>query len=623
MPEDKSILKTKQNQGESYLDDLAFVVCVNGESLEKYKRIVEKKYGTDVYSNMVQFAQTLQQQVSRRQFTNTSLLSLKHLGKNAGMSEDAIEMIIDHFNSKVKEEQRIHEEDECWNNCPKNNRDALLGYLRKYPKGRYVKDAHANLRIIEKEENAKREEMAFWKQVNQNDKHQLKTYLIKYPTGKYVERAKSKIDVLERIEKDAIGESRMFNQCRTQRDYMDYLSKYPNGAYATKAKAIIEDLGRREIEENRVYNLCKDKKDYLDYLKKYPYGRYVKDAQAKIKTFENADRQREEDVSFWNQCTPRTKQNLQKYLNKYPNGRYAVQARSKIAEIERIEREAIEDSRMFNQCRTLVDYKDYVRKYPTGQYVKKANEKIKELDSASRWERDIHISELEFYKQCKTKDDFLRYLSLYPDGMYVYPAHNKIAHLEKIESVKRQLTRTDDENKEKKESEKESIKDKVPDEVQEKLKKLSSIANYSFIIAALAFAFLPNAFRWNHWAYLEMEQFDDAPTLWLFWLPIAVSILCFFTIPIKERLSSCQKIRDDYESGWTGTVLFNVIPCMVLLVWMFIEGQKISILMGIYLEDIHMLFMGPVICGIAWLVGLYSEYKMHRIAVKLGENQTK
>lgn len=107
MVTDQSIVKRNQQEDESYLDDLAFAVCVNGESLEKYKKIVEKQYGTDAYANMSQFVQTLQQQVERGQFTNTSLLNLKYLGKNAGMSEEAIDLIIDHFNLERKHENKV------------------------------------------------------------------------------------------------------------------------------------------------------------------------------------------------------------------------------------------------------------------------------------------------------------------------------------------------------------------------------------------------------------------------------------------------------------------------------------------------------------------------------------
>ena len=222
MPVDKSILNSKQKKDDSYLDELAFAVCVNGDSLEKYKKIVEKQYGNETYANMEQFAHVLQQQVERGQFTNTSLLNLKYLGKNVGISEEAIDLIVNHFSSKVEEERQLFEENEYWNNCDHNDKHALLEYARKYPKGRYVKEAHAKINAINKEENAKREENAFWKQCNTTDKRQLNEYLKKYPKGIFVPYAKSLIADLERIEKASIEESRVFNQCRTQRDYMNY-----------------------------------------------------------------------------------------------------------------------------------------------------------------------------------------------------------------------------------------------------------------------------------------------------------------------------------------------------------------------------------------------------------------
>lgn len=619
-PADKTLLNSKHNQGDSYLDDLAFAVSVNGESLEKYKKIVEKKYGTDTYAGMEQFAMTLQQQVNRGQFTNTSLLNLKYVGKNAGLSEDAIDMITDYFDSKVKEEQRIHKEDEYWNNCPKNDRNALLGYLKKYPKGRYVAEAHARLNIIHRED-AIQADMTSWKKVNKNNKRQLKEYLKQFPAGQYVTLAESLIEDLERIEKEAIAENRMFNQCRTQRDYMDYLSKYPNGAYSAKAKSFIEEFGRKEIEESRAFNLCKDKRDYQDYIKKYPNGKYAKEAQTKIKAIENADNRKREETEYWNKCNHSDKQSLKAYLRKYPNGMYAIQAKSHVADIERIENDAIEESRMYNQCRSKSDYLDYLQKYPNGYYRNKAMYEIDMLHKASQKERNSFIQEQETYEQCKTKDDYLRYLSLYPNGKFAARAKNKIEHLEKIEKIKEKQQEelsTDDQNVV---TEKESI-DTVPDEIKRKLKNLNKIAGYSYGIAVLAFAFLPNAFRGNHWAYLEMEEYGDEPTLWLFWLSIVVSIWCCFSSPANDVFSSIHKTHYVMK----GSFLLDAIPCSVMLIWMLITGYNVSMLMGVYLEDIHMFFMGPIICGISWCVGLYCEYKMSLIAKSLNSgnsNQSK
>ena len=655
---DQSLFNSADKKGESYLDDLAFAVCVNGESLEKYKKIVEKKFGTDVYANMVQFANTLHQQVARRQFTNTSLLSLKFIGKNAGLSEMAIDMIVDHLRGEFREEKL-------------------------------------------KEEERKHEDTAFWKLCSPNNKYQLQEYLKKFPTGLFADRAVSLIADLERIEKKAIEESRVFNQCTTQRDYMNYLSKYPNGAYAIKAKAIIEDFGRKEIEENRVYNLCKEKKDYLDYLKKYPNGQYEKEAQAKIAQFikaETSDREEtefwshcrpddrhclqvylnkypngkyavqarsfianldrkekeaieenqlynrcqtkadymnymrkypngryvqaatnkmkllqdeeklnNEETEFWNRCRRDDRHCLQAYLNKYPNGKYAVQARSFIANLDRKEKEAIEESRMYNQCRTKIDYLDYLRKYPNGLHKSQAQAKIKEFDKVAAQERAAYVQEKNTYEQCKTKDDYLQYISLYPNGMYVNQARNKIDTIDKktkefFDSLGKNNVRS--RNVVTKE-------DEVPEEIRSKLTKLNKTAGRSYILAALAFAFLPNVFRWNHWAHIELEEYGNAPTLWLFWLPIVVlfgrHVWCWGTF--DNIFSSITKTREELN-GW---YKFTIIPCFVVFAWMGIDGLS----MGYYMEDILKVFMGPIVCGIAWCYGLYCEYKMSRIAKNL------
>ena len=561
---DQSILNSSSKKDESYLDDLAFAVCVNGESLEKYKKIVEKKYGTDVYSNMVQFANTLHQQVARRQFTNTSLLSLKFLGKNAGLSEMAIYMIVDHFRGEFQKEQL-------------------------------------------KEEERKHEDTAFWKQCSPNNKQQLQEYLKKYPKGLFAARAVSLIADLERIEKMAIEESRVFNQCRTQRDYMNYFSKYPNGAHSAKAKAIIEEFGRKELEENRVYNLCKDKSDYLGYLRKYPNGKYVKEAQQKIKNQENAEKRMAEETAFWNQCSPYSIPQLQEYIRKYPNGMYATRAKSLIANLERIEKEAVEESRMYNQCRTRIDYMDYLRKYPNGLHKSQAQTIIKEFDKIAAQERTAYVKEENTYEQCKTKDDYLQYISLYPNGMFVSQARNKIENIDK-----KTKEFSDSLGKDNVSSRNVVTKDdEVPEEIRSKLTKLNKIAGRSYILAALAFAFLPNVFRWNHWAHIELEEYGNAPTLWLFWLPIIFLIgrhvWCWGTS--DNIFSSITKTREELN-GW---YKFTVIPCFVLLAWMGINGLS----MGYYMEDILKVFMGPIVCGIAWIFGLYCEYKMSRIAKNL------
>ena len=242
--------------------------------------------------------------------------------------------------------RREIEESRIFNQCSLKN--DYLEYLRKYPNGKYVKKTQKKIKALEHEKTRKTKEESFWKRCNPNDKHSLQEYIKKYPDGKYAIQAKLKIADLERIEQMAIEESRMFNQCLTQSDYMNYLAKYPKGAYAAKARSIIEDLSRREIEESRIFNQCSLKNDYLEYLKKYPNGKYVKEAQEKIKALEHEKTQKTKEESFWKRCNPNDKHSLQEYIKKYPNGMYAIQARLKIADLERIEQMAIEESRKGN-----------------------------------------------------------------------------------------------------------------------------------------------------------------------------------------------------------------------------------------------------------------------------------
>ena len=235
---------------------------------------------------------------------------------------------------------------------------------------------------------------------------------------------------------------------------------------------------------------------------------------------------------------------------------------------------------------------------------------VEEIDCFARRmykQLDAYVKEKNTYEQCKTKDDYLQYISLYPDGMFVNQARNKIENIDKktkefFDSLgkdnasSRNVVTKDDE---------------VPEEIRSKLTKLNKTAGRSYILAALAFAFLPNVFRWNHWAHIELEEYGNAPTLWLFWLPIVVLIgrhvWCWGTS--DNIFSSITKTREELN-GW---YKFTIIPCFVVFAWMGIDGLS----MGYYMEDILKVFMGPIVCGIAWCFGLYCEYKMSRIAKNL------
>ena len=93
-PVDKSILSSKQNQGDSYLDELAFAVCVNGELLEKYEKFVIKQYDEDVLNKMKRFVDEVQKCVRHQKFTGASRFVLEHLGGDVGISKEVVESVI-------------------------------------------------------------------------------------------------------------------------------------------------------------------------------------------------------------------------------------------------------------------------------------------------------------------------------------------------------------------------------------------------------------------------------------------------------------------------------------------------------------------------------------------------
>ena len=192
MNEDQSILSGEHQKDVSYLNDLAVAVCINGDSLEKYKKIVVKRYDDESYDNMLQFVEELQRQVELHRFTNTSLVSLTYLGKNAGLTEETVKKITSHFEDIFKEEESKKEEEEFWNQCRQDDMKSLLEYLTKYP------------------------------------------------NGIYAVQAKSCIADLEKKEIEAEEEERYFANCSSKVDYMEYLRKYPNGMYRNSAQAMLE-----------------------------------------------------------------------------------------------------------------------------------------------------------------------------------------------------------------------------------------------------------------------------------------------------------------------------------------------------------------------------------------------
>ena len=91
---DESILTGYRLKDDTYLDQLAIEVCVHGEQLEKYERIVIKQYGSEVYANMQHFVKEVKCSCQRQLFTNTSIANLRYLGQIVGLSQNTVNDIV-------------------------------------------------------------------------------------------------------------------------------------------------------------------------------------------------------------------------------------------------------------------------------------------------------------------------------------------------------------------------------------------------------------------------------------------------------------------------------------------------------------------------------------------------
>ena len=91
---DESILHAADLQNDAYLYEFLTEVCVRGESLKKYERMVIKKYNSEVYFRIERFVDELSHYAQRGHFTNTSKANLGYLGRDIGLSKEAVEGLI-------------------------------------------------------------------------------------------------------------------------------------------------------------------------------------------------------------------------------------------------------------------------------------------------------------------------------------------------------------------------------------------------------------------------------------------------------------------------------------------------------------------------------------------------
>lgn len=96
--EDQSILgKNTSHEDYAYLNDLVKAVCIDGESFDKYEKMVVKIFGDETSENLKHFIEELSRSAERKAFSNSLLISLGYLGKNAGLSQETLDTVIKHY----------------------------------------------------------------------------------------------------------------------------------------------------------------------------------------------------------------------------------------------------------------------------------------------------------------------------------------------------------------------------------------------------------------------------------------------------------------------------------------------------------------------------------------------
>ena len=87
----KSILRKDLNSAtrqsaSMFADYCITAICLNGDSLSKYQKLIKKQYGTDFYQRCEDFVKEVQIVVDRKKFTKTSAIKLESLARGMGLS---------------------------------------------------------------------------------------------------------------------------------------------------------------------------------------------------------------------------------------------------------------------------------------------------------------------------------------------------------------------------------------------------------------------------------------------------------------------------------------------------------------------------------------------------------
>ncbi len=373
---------------------------------------------------------------------------------------------------------KIREEDNLWRATEKTKKlDAYNEYIKKYPSGRYLQTAKDRLDGIRKREAEEarqrqiKEEDNFWQMTGQKGTWDAYTnYVKKYPDGRYTKEAKVALDEINRWERES-EEARQreikaeddywqaVEKKRTRDAYNEYMKKYPLGRYFQEANDNLDEIKKRESEEARQreikaeddYWQAVEKKRtrdaYNEYMKKYPSGRYFQEANdnlGEIKKRESEEaRQREikAEDDYWQAVEKkRTRDAYNEYMKKYPSGRYFQEANDNLGEIKKRESDEARQREIkaeddfwqaAKKSETKEAYEEYIKKYPHGRYTQLAKAAIEEI--MKRKTEDRYRYFIKAGNRSYNKGNYDRAIEDYGKAINLYPknaaAYNSRGHM--------------------------------------------------------------------------------------------------------------------------------------------------------------------------------------------------
>ena len=161
-----------------------------------------------------------------------------------------------------------------YKNINTNNSTSIRRFITKYPGSKNTAELKARLQNLEADsisdiKNNQKDYDEYQLALLNNTKQSYSDYLRKYPNGKYRKQAKEKLKAIENIEYSKTLETNEWNRANrtaTIASYNKYLQIYPNGKHAKEATREIEsikaaeavtdvDKKEEEIVENEIFQV--------------------------------------------------------------------------------------------------------------------------------------------------------------------------------------------------------------------------------------------------------------------------------------------------------------------------------------------------------------------------------